>query len=150
MNIGCVSKGIAMAIALGLLGYFIGPMVGLNQDIPVGSVLASGLVVGFLLGAWIFGGRSHASSSKPKHNNTNVLYVGNIPFKAREEEVQRLFEAYGTVVSVRLVRGGPSRRPKGYGFVEMGSAGDMKAALALNGQDFAGRTLRVNSAKEKK
>ena len=150
MNIGCVSKGLVMAIALGLVGYFVGPMVGLNQEIPVGSVLASGLVIGFLLGAWAFGGSSNRSTSKVKHNNTNVLYVGNIPFKAREEEVQRLFETYGTVVSVRLVRGGPSRRPKGYGFVEMGSAGDVKAALVLNGEEFAGRKLRVNEAKDKK
>jgi len=150
MNVGCISKGLAMAIALGLIGYFVGPMVGLNQDIPVGSVLASGLVVGFLLGAMVFGGGSSRSGSKIKHDNTNVLYVGNIPFKAREEEIQRLFEAYGEVKSVRLVRGGPSRRPKGYGFVEMGSAVDLKAALVLNGEDFAGRQLRVNEAKDKK
>ncbi|HID37327.1 MAG TPA: RNA-binding protein [Ghiorsea sp.] len=148
MNIGCVSKGLAIAIALGLFGYFVGPMVGLNQDIPVGSVLASGLMFGFLLGAWMFGTKG-SSASKTKHDNTNVLYVGNIPFKAREEEVQRLFEAYGSVASVRLVRGGPSRRPKGYGFVEMATAGDVKAALALNGEEFAGRKLRVNEAKDK-
>ncbi len=150
MNVGCVSKGLAMAIALGLVGYFVGPMVGLNQEIPVGSVLASGLVIGFLLGALVFGGGSSSSKPKVKHNNTNVLYVGNIPFKAGEDEVQRLFEAYGVVKSVRLVRSGPSRRPKGYGFVEMGSAGDVKAALVLNGEDFAGRKLRVNEAKDKK
>jgi len=149
MNIGCISKGLAIAIALGLVGYFVGPMVGLNQDIPVGSVLASGLTLGFLLGAWMFGGGS-GSKSKVKHNNTNVLYVGNIPFKANEEEIQRLFEAYGSVKSVRLVRGGPSRRPKGYGFVEMATGDDVKAALALNGEDFAGRKLRVNEAKDKK
>jgi len=149
MNIGCVIKGLAIAIALGLFGYFVGPMVGLNQDIPVGSVLASGLVVGFLLGAWIFGGGSGRSHSKVRHDNTNVLYVGNIPFKAREDEVQRLFETYGAVKSVRLVRGGPSRRPKGYGFVEMASPKDIKAALVLNGEEFAGRKLRVNEAKDK-
>jgi len=61
-----------------------------------------------------------------------------------------LFEAYGSVKSVRLVRGGPSRRPKGYGFVEMASANDLKAALVLNGEEFAGRKLRVNEAKDKK
>ncbi len=150
MNVACVGKGVAMALALGLIGYFVGPMVGLNQDIPAGSVLASGLVIGFLLGAWAFGGvGSGKAAKKGKHDNTNVLYVGNIPFKAREDEVQRLFEAYGTVVSVRLVRGGPNRRPKGYGFVEMASAKDVKAALALNGEDFAGRKLRVNEARKK-
>ncbi|MDQ7004497.1 MAG: RNA-binding protein [Ghiorsea sp.] len=149
MNVGCVGKGIAIAVALGLVGYFVGPMVGLNQDIPVGSVLASGLIVGFLLGAWVFGGSSE-SRPKVKHNNTNVLYVGNIPFKADEEEIQRLFEAHGSVKSVRLVRGGPNRRPKGYGFIEMASEEGVKAALVLNGEDFAGRKLRVNEAKDKK
>lgn len=149
MSIVCVSKGVAVAVALGLIGYFVGPMVGLNQDIPVGSVLASGLTLGFLLGAWIFGSSSDAPS-KIKHNNTNVLYVGNIPFKADEEEIQRLFEAHGSVKSVRLVRGGPNRRPKGYGFIEMASADGVKAALVLNGEEFAGRKLRVNEAKDKK
>jgi len=149
MNIGCVSKGIVMALALGLVGYFVGPVMGLNQDIPVGSVLASGLVIGFLLGAWAFGGSRTSPEKKKAQGKGNVLYVGNIPFKAREDEVQRLFETYGSVVSVRLVRGGPNRRSKGYGFVEMASAKDMKAALVLNGEEFAGRKLRVNAAREK-
>jgi RNA recognition motif-containing protein len=141
-------KGVVIAAVLALIGFFVAPVLGLNNEVPVGSLVAVGLFIGYLVGALV-ASRGEGSGSK-KGSKTNVLYVGNIPFKAREEEIQRLFEAYGSVVSVRLVRGGPSRRPKGYGFVEMGSAGDMKAALVLNGEDFAGRKLRVNSAKDKK
>jgi len=149
MSVGCVLKGVVIAAVLALVGFFVTPILGLNHEVPVGSLVAVGLFVGYLFGALVTS-RGESSGSSKKAGKSNVLYVGNIPFKAREEEVQRLFEAYGTVVSVRLVRGGPSRRPKGYGFVEMASAGDMKAALVLNGEDFAGRKLRVNSAKDKK
>ncbi len=149
MSVGCVMKGIVIAVVLALAGFFVAPVLGLDKDVPVGSLVAVGLFVGYLLGAWVtfMGGRAEHGK---KADRSNVLYVGNIPFKAREDEVQRLFEVYGVVKSVRLVRGGPSRRPKGYGFVEMGSARDMKAALVLNGEDFAGRKLRVNIAREKK
>jgi len=148
MSMGCTVKVVAIAAGIAVIGYFSGSLLG--ESMPRGSVLALGLFVGCLLGA--FGSArcgkrcSSASGSKGKEG---VLYVGNIPFKAREEEVQRLFETYGSVKSVRLVRGGPSRRPKGYGFVEMGSAQEAKAAVALNGQEFAGRELRVSEAREK-
>ena len=151
MNIGCVVKGVVVAGVLGLIGYFSVSFLGLNSEVPVGSLFAVGLSLGYLIGAFVTWRSGHACPGGRKGNtNTNVLYVGNIPFKAREDEVQRLFEAYGSVKSVRLVRGGPSRRPKGYGFVEMASDKDVKAALVLNGEDFAGRKLRVNEAKDKK
>ena len=150
MSMGCVVKGFIFAAVLALVGFFVAPALGLSHDVPVGSLVAAGLFIGYLVGALVTSRGAGSESSSSKTEQSNVLYVGNIPFKAREEEVQRLFEAYGTVVSVRLVRGGPSRRPKGYGFVEMSSAGDVKAALVLNGEDFAGRKLRVNEAKEKK
>ena len=152
MNIGCVLKGIVIAGVLGVIGFFAAPVLGLNQELlPLESLFATGLFFGYLAGALVTwkSGQSESSCSGER-SNENVLYVGNIPFRAREDEVQRLFEAYGEVKSVRLVRGGPNRRPKGYGFVEMASDRDMQAALALNGEEFAGRKLRVNEAKDKK
>ena len=151
MNVGCVVKGFVIAGLLGLVGYFAAMVSGLNDVVPVASLFSTGLSLGYLIGVYVTWRSGHVcSKNKRKADNTNVLYVGNIPFKAREDEVQRLFEAYGSVKSVRLVRGGPSRRPKGYGFVEMASANDLKAALVLNGEEFAGRKLRVNEAKDKK
>ncbi len=148
MNIGCVVKGILAAAALALAGFYVTPLLGLDATVPMGSLVAVGLFVGYLVSALV--NWMSCSSCESGSADANVLYVGNIPFKAREDEVKRLFEAYGAVKSVRLVRGGPSRRPKGYGFVEMATTNDMKAALALNDTDFAGRKLRVNEAKDKK
>jgi len=148
MNIGCVVKGILAAAALALVGFYVTPLLGLDATVPMGSLVAVGLLVGYLVSALV--NWMSCSSCESGNADANVLYVGNIPFKAREDEVKRLFEAYGAVKSVRLVRGGPSRRPKGYGFVEMATTNDMKAALALNDTDFAGRKLRVNEAKDKK
>lgn len=149
MNIGCVVKGIAIAGLLGLVGFFAAPIVGLSNKVPVGSLFAIGLFLGYLVGALVTW-KTSKSSATGQQESSNVLYVGNIPFKAREDEVQRLFEPYGVVKSVRLMRGGPSRRPKGYGFVEMETMQGVRAALVLNGEDFAGRKLRVNEAKDKK
>ncbi len=151
MKVGCVVSGVLIAGVLGVLGYFAAPVLGLSQEVPVGSLFAVGLFFGYLIGAFVtWRSSSTCGSGKKGFVNANVLYVGNIPFKAREDEVQRLFAAYGAVKSVRLVRGGPNRRPKGYGFVEMASSSDVQAALALNGVEFAGRKLRVNEAKDKK
>ncbi|MDX8384598.1 MAG: RNA-binding protein [Ghiorsea sp.] len=148
MSKGCIIKAVGAAAGVAVVGYFVGSLLG--ETMPTGSVLASGLFVGCLLGVFGSSCCKNRCKSASGQSKEGVLYVGNIPFKAREEEVQRLFETYGTVKSVRLVRGGPSRRPKGYGFVEMSSQPEATAAVALNGQEFAGRELRVSEARDKK
>ena len=76
------------------------------------------------------------------------IYVGNLPFQATEDEVREAFEAYGSVLSVRLITDRETGRPRGFGFVEMGSDSEANAAIeALNGSDMGGRALRVNSAR---
>ena len=75
------------------------------------------------------------------------LYVGNLPFSATEDEVRDLFSQHGEVHSVNLISDRETGRPRGFGFVEMENA---DAAIdALNGQDFGGRTLNVNVARER-
>ena len=75
------------------------------------------------------------------------LYVGNLPFKATESEVEDLFAQYGTVLSVKLITDRDSGRPRGFGFVEMEDAGE--AVSSLDGTDMGGRNLRVNEAHER-
>lgn len=75
------------------------------------------------------------------------LYVGNLPFKATESEVENLFAQYGTVLSVKLITDRDSGRPRGFGFVEMEDAGE--AVSSLDGTDMGGRNLRVNEAHER-
>ena len=77
------------------------------------------------------------------------IYVGNLPFSAREEDIRQLFAQYGEVVSVALPTDRETGRPRGFGFVEMEEADAPKAIDALNGKDFGGRALNVNQARER-
>lgn len=77
------------------------------------------------------------------------IYVGNLPFSATEDEIRDLFEAYGTVSSVKLISDRETGRPRGFGFVEMEDAEAAKAIQELNGKDMGGRTLRINEAQER-
>lgn len=78
-----------------------------------------------------------------------TIYVGNLPFTATEDEVRDLFAEHGAVDSVKLIADRETGRPRGFGFVQMEDADAQAAIKALDGQDFAGRTLRVNEAKER-
>ncbi|MCL1916007.1 MAG: RNA-binding protein [Desulfovibrionaceae bacterium] len=77
------------------------------------------------------------------------LYVGNLPWSATKEEVQNLFEAHGSVLSVKLVSDRETGRARGFGFVEMEDPDAAKAIQELDGASFGGRTLRVNEAQPK-
>lgn len=79
------------------------------------------------------------------------LFVGNLPFNADDQQVRTLFEQNGrTVMEVKLVTDRDTGRPRGFGFVEMGSAEDADAAMReLNGFEMGGRSLTVNEARER-
>src|SRR5258706_10280010 len=78
------------------------------------------------------------------------LYVGNLPFSADEEQVRELFAANGrNVVEVKLVTDRDTGRPRGFGFVEMGSSEDADGAIRdLNGRDYGGPPPTVNEARQ--
>ncbi|MBU0499325.1 MAG: RNA-binding protein [Gammaproteobacteria bacterium] len=76
------------------------------------------------------------------------IYVGNLPYSMRDEELRTLFADYGTVSSAKVVIDRETNRSKGFGFVEMDDNSAAKAAIAgLNGTDMSGRPLRVNEAR---
>ena len=78
------------------------------------------------------------------------IYVGNIAWGVSEDELEALFAQYGEVNSARIITDRESGRSKGFGFVEMATADSANAAIeALNGNDFGGRVLRVNQAKDR-
>ena len=77
---------------------------------------------------------------------TQRIYVGNLPFTAREDEVRDLFAEHGEVISVALPTDRETGRPRGFGFVEMEDEDAKKAISALDGKDMGGRALRVNEA----
>jgi RNA recognition motif-containing protein len=78
------------------------------------------------------------------------LYVGNLSYNTYEDNLRQAFQAYGTVASAKIITDRDSGRSKGFGFVEMGSDDEARAAIAgMNGQDLDGRTLKVNEAMDK-
>ena len=74
------------------------------------------------------------------------IYVGNLPFSARQEDVEQLFGEFGEVISVALPNDRETGRPRGFGFVEMSKDDATAAIKALDGKYFDGRNLRVNEA----
>lgn len=78
------------------------------------------------------------------------LYVGNLPFRASEEEVREAFGAFGEVADVNLITDRETGRPRGFGFVEMvDDDAAQKVIEEMDGKDFGGRNLHVNFAKER-
>ena len=81
---------------------------------------------------------------------TTTLYVGNLPYRANEAVVRTLFEKFGQVLSVRLMKDRNTGKRRGFGFVEMPSDAADKARNALNDTEFQQRTLKVREANERK
>jgi len=80
--------------------------------------------------------------------SNSKLYVGNLSWSVRDDDLQQQFAAYGNVVSAKVMTDRDSGRSKGFGFVEMGSPNEAEAAIAgLHGRDFGGRDLVVNIAR---
>ena len=78
----------------------------------------------------------------------NKLYVGNLPYSVRDNDLQQLFAQHGNVSSAKVMMERDTGRSKGFGFVEMGSDAEAQAAIAgLNGKDMGGRALVVNEAR---
>lgn len=75
------------------------------------------------------------------------IYVGNLNYRTKEEELTELFGQFGTVNSVNIIVDRETNRSKGFAFVEMEEDDAAEAAISqLNGEEFLQRQLRVNEA----
>jgi len=76
------------------------------------------------------------------------LYVGNLPYKLSESQLQDLFGQHGEVKSAKIIKDQATGQSKGFGFVEMSSNdGGQQAIQALNGKEVEGRKIIVNEAR---
>ena len=76
------------------------------------------------------------------------IYVGNLPFSVRDDELREMFAEHGEVASAAVIIDRETGRSRGFGFVEMPDRSSAEAAIeALNGQDMGGRPLTVNEAR---
>ncbi|GIV34925.1 MAG: RNA-binding protein [Chitinophagales bacterium] len=79
------------------------------------------------------------------------IYIANINFRAKEEQLQELFQQYGEVTSVKIITDRETGRSRGFGFVEMPNDAEAREAISkLNGVEFQQRNLVVNEARPSK
>lgn len=78
----------------------------------------------------------------------NKLYVGNLPYSVRDNDLEQAFSEFGAVTSAKVMMERDTGRSKGFGFVEMASEAEAQAAInGLNGQSLGGRDVVVNEAR---
>lgn len=78
------------------------------------------------------------------------IYIGNLEYSVSESDLQGLFEQYGAVSSVKVIKDQDSGRSKGFGFVEMEQSNDGEEAVKnLDGHNLNGRNMKVNQARPK-
>lgn len=78
----------------------------------------------------------------------NKLYVGNLAYSVRDNDLEQAFSQFGTVTSAKVMMERDTGRSKGFGFVEMGSDAEAQAAInGMNGQALGGRSIVVNEAR---
>lgn len=78
---------------------------------------------------------------------TNI-YVGNLSYRATEEDLRQAFSRYGKVSNVSIIMDRETGRSRGFAFVEMPDASEAKAAIeALDSTEIAGREVKINEAR---
>ncbi|KXI22839.1 RNA recognition motif domain-containing protein [Photobacterium sanguinicancri] len=136
-------------IALAVLGALIMSFIAISPSIAFAlGVILSGLAVHFMQGASPAAVTPDDSSSTSSSSKT--IYVGNLPYRANENDVKDLFSEHGEVFAVRLMKDKRTGKRRGFGFVVMNSA-DVGTAIAnLNNKEYGQRTLKVREANEPK
>jgi RNA recognition motif-containing protein len=78
------------------------------------------------------------------------MYVSNLGFHVQEEDLKQLFESFGEVTSVKIIKDRETGRSRGFGFVEMSSSEQAnKAMSSLNNKEVEGRAISISVAREK-
>lgn len=142
-------RTLLIALVLAPLAYFAVELLAPTNESPA-ILLAAGLVTGLFLGALIPDAKPHKQASSTQADDEHkTIFVGNLAFRASTRELQSLFEKFGEVQSARIATDRDTRKPRGFGFVEMAPSAADKAIQALNGSDFCGRTLNLSEARQR-
>lgn len=136
---------IILSLLLAVVAYFVIPKINIEQ-ISAQRLFSYGVLIGGLLVGLLVNLRIYPASS----TEVESIFVGNLAFKATPNALRKLFEDYGEVHAVRLMTDRATRRPRGFGFVEMTRKDARNAIRALDGTEFYGRELKVNIANERK
>ena len=77
------------------------------------------------------------------------LYVGNLPHSTTDDQLNELFRQFGTLGSAKVATDRDTGVSRGFGFVEFANDDEARLAMALNGKDVGGRTIKVSEARPK-
>ncbi|WP_233081792.1 RNA recognition motif domain-containing protein [Rheinheimera soli] len=143
---------LALAIIVYLLLLLI-PDLALSASVSVAiGIVLGGVLVPILVevkGASLDSTGSATAAKTNYDGETATLYVGNLPYRANEDAVRELFQKFGVVVNVRLMKDRQTGRRRGFGFVEVAAKDANKMIQKLNDFAFQERTLKVREAKER-
>jgi len=142
-SISSLARGIVLAVVLAVVGHIAFPALGLTGT-TAHTVFTIGLAIGALLMVLL------SSMFTETKIRTTTLYVGNLAFKTSEGALREAFSKYGQVQSVRIMKDRLTRKPRGFAFVEMERSAAKAAIKDLDGNEFYGRILKVNSANHRK
>ncbi|MDD1796401.1 RNA-binding protein [Enterovibrio makurazakiensis] len=142
------SISLLITAAIALIGFFI-----LNSSQTVitsnGASFALGAIsVGIALSLLSTKSAGESSSELPTSTNSKTIYVGNLPYRANENDVKELFAKHGEVFAVRLMKDKRTGKRRGFGFVVMAAADSPEAIEALNNAEYGDRTLKVREAND--
>jgi len=156
-----IITSVILAVAGYLLVYFVG--FGIADNGALG--IALGLLIGVLVGARDTLAKAEGPSARPARapqarapqtrnavsdSGTLSIFVGNLAYKTRGRQLASIFEPYGEIISIRIVKDRETGKAKGFGFVEMQEADALRAIADLDGSDFFGRALKVSAANSQK
>lgn len=88
-------------------------------------------------------------SENKKHNTSASIFVGNLPFNAKEDAIREHFAKCGNIEDIRVVRDKATGIGKGFAYIRFKGKENVMFGLKMNGSEFDGRKLRVFKAKDK-
>ena len=144
-SLGYFVKTIIIALLLAILSFVLYPYLALD-NLSMQRVFSYAILTGAVIGSLI----TAVGIKLSGENRTESIFVGNLAFKMPPNALRELFEQYGQVHGVRLMTDRVTRKPRGFGFVEMNRKEARAAIRALDGTEFFGRQLKVNIANERK
>jgi RNA recognition motif-containing protein len=138
------TKSILFSALFAIIGVF----VLFNYDFPASIAFLVGVVGTIII--FVFTTTRKNVDEETEQMSTATLYVGNLPYKANESSVKKLFSECGEVFAVRLMKDKKTGKRRGFGFVVMAESATQNTIDKLNEYNYQGRTLKVRIANDPK
>lgn len=150
-------KVVSLSVGFSAIGYLLVSFIGLGIKDSGAVGIAIGLLVGMLAASFMFANivSPPAKKEAPRKNNADAsrvmsIFIGNLAYKVRGRQLAALFEPFGEVQTLRIVKDRETGKAKGFGFIEMSERDALKAIAELDNSEFFGRNLKVSEANSQK